>query len=126
MKVQSVADQKVVALIVAAGRGVRAGGEIPKQYREIGGRPVLRWTLDRFLEHPLVAAVAIVIGREDRDRYDSVAPIHAKLLPPIEGGSTRQESVMLGLEGIAGLTPFAVLIHDAVRPFVPAAVIGDV
>ena len=70
MQVQSVPGKGVVALIVAAGRGVRAGGEMPKQYREIGGRPVLSWTLDRFLTHPAVGAVATVIGREDRDRYD--------------------------------------------------------
>src|SRR4051812_47700531 len=112
----SESGRTVVALVMAAGRGIRAGGEIPKQYREIAGRPVLLWTLQRLLSGPHVDAVITVIAGEDRSRYDAAVPNHPKLLPPAEGGPSRQESVRLGLEAIAPMAPFAVLIHDAVRP----------
>ena len=115
-----------VALIVAAGRGVRAGGEIPKQYREIGGVPVLRRTIGAFLSHPEVDQVLVAIAPGD-SRYADVAPQNERsLLPPVIGGETRQESVRLGLESLAGLAPDRVLIHDGARPFVSAAVISRV
>ncbi|MBN9023422.1 MAG: bifunctional 2-C-methyl-D-erythritol 4-phosphate cytidylyltransferase/2-C-methyl-D-erythritol 2,4-cyclodiphosphate synthase [Rhizobiales bacterium] len=115
-----------VALIVAAGRGVRAGGEIPKQYREIGGVPVLRRTIAAFLSHPAVDRVLVAIAPGD-SRYADVAPQNEpSVLPPVIGGETRQESVRMGLESLAGLAPDRVLIHDGARPFVSAAVISRV
>jgi 2-C-methyl-D-erythritol 4-phosphate cytidylyltransferase/2-C-methyl-D-erythritol 2,4-cyclodiphosphate synthase len=111
-----------VALVVAAGRGVRAGGGVPKQYRELGGKPVLRWSLERFARHPRVGAVRAVIHPDDRALYDDAA-LGLDLLPPVAGGATRQESVRLGLESLADAKPASVLIHDAARPFIDDATI---
>lgn len=115
----------IVALIVAAGRGQRAGTGLPKQYRRLAGRPVLARTLDAFLAHPRIDRVAVVIHPDDRTLYDA-ATAGLDLLPPISGGSTRQDSVRLGLEALADLTPDIVLIHDAARPFVSPDLIDRV
>jgi len=114
-----------VALVVAAGRGVRAGGATPKQYRTLGGRPVLRWSLERFQRHPRVSAVRVVIQPDDRALYDAAAA-GLDLLPPVMGGPTRQDSVRLGLESLAAQSPSTVLIHDAARPFVDDTLIDRV
>jgi 2-C-methyl-D-erythritol 4-phosphate cytidylyltransferase/2-C-methyl-D-erythritol 2,4-cyclodiphosphate synthase len=104
-----------VALIVAAGRGSRFGGDLPKQYRRLGGVPLLRHSLETFRRHPRVTAVRAVIHPDDRARYDEAAA-GLDLLPPVDGGAERQDSVRLGLESVADLPPDMVLIHDAARP----------
>jgi 2-C-methyl-D-erythritol 4-phosphate cytidylyltransferase/2-C-methyl-D-erythritol 2,4-cyclodiphosphate synthase len=114
-----------IALIVAAGRGARFGGDIPKQYRALGGRAVLRHGVERMIAHPGVAGVRVVISPEDRALYDA-AVAGLDLLAPVAGGATRQQSVRNGLESLAHLTPDAVLIHDAARPFVDSDIIGRV
>src|SRR5690606_12284602 len=101
------------AIILAAGRGTRAGGEVPKQYASIGGHPVLERTLATFLEHPAIDRVKVVIGVDDVSRYEALAPRHAKLLPPIGGGDTRRHSALHGLAALATDPPERVLIHDA-------------
>jgi 2-C-methyl-D-erythritol 4-phosphate cytidylyltransferase/2-C-methyl-D-erythritol 2,4-cyclodiphosphate synthase len=117
----------VVALVVAGGRGIRAGGGVPKQYRRIAGHSILARSLRPFLDHPSVDKVAAVIHPDDRTLYDRAVGDSAKLLPPIEGGAERQESVRLGLEALAASdSPKLVLIHDAVRPFVTSGLIGRV
>lgn len=116
---------RCVALVVAAGRGSRFGGEIPKQWRDLGGRPVLRHSLAAFAAHPSIDAVRAVIHPDDRGFYD-VAAAGLHLGEPIAGGPTRQDSVRLGLEAIAPLKPDVVLIHDGARPFVDGSVIGRV
>ncbi len=109
--------RRIAALIVAAGRGVRAGGGLPKQYRMIGGRAVLARSAALFLTHPRVEHVAVVIHPDDEALYrEAVAGLEG-LLPPVMGGATRQASVLAGLEALAAQAPDAVLIHDAVRPF---------
>lgn len=112
----------IVALIVAAGSGSRAGGELPKQYRRIGGTAMLAHAIDR-LRHPAIGAIRVVIGAGQDDLYREA--IGKRTLPaPIAGGATRQASVRAGLETIAtegGADK--ILIHDAARPFVPTAVI---
>ncbi len=112
-----------VALVVAAGRGRRFGGQAPKQYRLLGGRPMLRHSLVRFLKHPGVDAVGAVIHPGDRDLFDRAVE-GLDLLAPVPGGETRQESVFRGLKGLAGLAPAKVLIHDAARPLVGKGVIS--
>ncbi len=107
---------KTVALIVAAGRGLRAGGGIPKQYRDIAGVPVLRYTVEAFRHHPAVEAVRVVIHPDDRSLYDA-ALAGLDLLEPVHGGATRQESVALGLESLNGGSVERVLIQDGARPF---------
>jgi len=116
------------ALIVAAGRGARAGGPAPKQYQRIGGATVLARTLARFLTAPCIARVAVVINPDDRAAYaaavaDAPGAAHAQV---IAGGATRAQSVLRGLEALADAPPERVLIHDAARPFVSDAVIAAV
>lgn len=113
------ANPTCIALIVAAGHGTRAGEGPPKQYRRVGGVPVLRRTIEAFLTHPAVNEVQVVITPEHRPFYDEVTSGLA-LPSPIAGGDSRQESVQRGLEGIAAKGPDLVLIHDAARPFVGA------
>ncbi|MDZ4366196.1 MAG: bifunctional 2-C-methyl-D-erythritol 4-phosphate cytidylyltransferase/2-C-methyl-D-erythritol 2,4-cyclodiphosphate synthase [Afipia sp.] len=114
----------VVALIVAAGRGSRAGPGAPKQYRQLGGEPVLRRTLSTFAAHPGIDAVLTVIHKDDRAAYETAAAGLPKLLPPCPGGETRQASVRAGLESLTGLKPARVLIHDGARPLVSTALIS--
>jgi 2-C-methyl-D-erythritol 4-phosphate cytidylyltransferase/2-C-methyl-D-erythritol 2,4-cyclodiphosphate synthase len=114
-----------VALVVAGGRGQRFGGELPKQYRLIGGRPMLRHSLETFRAHPGISRIRVVIHPDDRDLYDRAAE-GLDLLEPCAGGAERQESARRGLESLAALAPSRVLIHDAARPFVDQAVIGRV
>lgn len=113
------------ALIVAAGRGLRFGGDLPKQYLHLAGQPILRRTVEAFLRHPAVTGVRVVIDPAFRDLYDKAVE-GLDLPPPIAGGPTRQDSVLNGLEAMAGHPPDLVLIHDAARPLVDAQAISDV
>ena len=122
---------KTAAVIVAAGRGVRAGGgaegALPKQYRPIGGEAVLTHALRAFAGHDAIDAVLAVIGDDDRALYDAAsAGLGRKLQPAATGGATRQESVRAGLEALAPAAPERVLIHDGARPFVGADLISRV
>jgi 2-C-methyl-D-erythritol 4-phosphate cytidylyltransferase/2-C-methyl-D-erythritol 2,4-cyclodiphosphate synthase len=113
---------KTVALVVAAGSGSRAGGEAPKQYRLVAGRPLLAHAIDH-LRHPGVDEIQVVIGDGQEQAYRGA--IGGWGLPsPIPGGATRRQSVMNGIEALARQGEVArILIHDAARPFLPAAVI---
>jgi 2-C-methyl-D-erythritol 4-phosphate cytidylyltransferase / 2-C-methyl-D-erythritol 2,4-cyclodiphosphate synthase len=115
---------KVAAVIVAAGRGHRAGGEMPKQYRRIGGEPVIRAALAAFAGHPAIAAVQPVIHGEDEAQFRAATTGLNRLRAPVQGGASRQASVYAGLEALRGTTPDIVLIHDAARPFVSGALIA--
>jgi len=114
---------KVAALVVAAGRGLRAGGGIPKQYRAIGAAPAIRASLANLSAHGGIAAVQPVINPEDARLYEAAAEGLA-LMPPVSGGATRQASVRAGLRALASLAPELVLVHDAVRPFASPALIA--
>jgi 2-C-methyl-D-erythritol 4-phosphate cytidylyltransferase/2-C-methyl-D-erythritol 2,4-cyclodiphosphate synthase len=114
---------RVAVVIVAAGRGSRAGGDLPKQFRPIGGESMLRRALSMFVEHGEVGFVQPVIRQEDLDLYrSSVAGIDVLL--PVFGGATRQASVRAGLEALQHSKPDIVLIHDAARPFASAALVS--
>lgn len=113
------ADTAVI--IVAAGRGTRLGG-LPKQYRRLAGQSVLARTILSFMESLPGAAMRVVIGAGDENHYDQTVggltdSDRARLLPPVEGGETRQQSVRNGLESLLKQSPKIVLIHDAARPF---------
>ena len=108
------------ALLVAAGRGTRLPGDVPKQYRMIGGEPILRRSARAFLAHPAIAGVRVVIHADDRTLYEKAVD-GLQLLPPVTGGATRQQSVRNGIESLADFAPDSVMIHDAARPFVAAA-----
>jgi 2-C-methyl-D-erythritol 4-phosphate cytidylyltransferase/2-C-methyl-D-erythritol 2,4-cyclodiphosphate synthase len=116
----------VFALLVAAGRGSRAGGPVPKQYQTLAGRAILAHTLAAFLDEPAIDAVAVVIHPDDAERYRAAVPEHDKLRPPVLGGGERQESVRNGLAGLGAQPADLVLIHDAVRPFASRALLRSV
>ena len=117
----------IVALVVAAGRGARAGdGGLPKQYRPIAGVPLLARTLAALLAAARIDRVVPVIGKEQAELYAALGLDDPRLAPPVIGGETRQVSVFKGLEALAEDAPDMVLIHDGARPFVDAAVIDSV
>jgi 2-C-methyl-D-erythritol 4-phosphate cytidylyltransferase / 2-C-methyl-D-erythritol 2,4-cyclodiphosphate synthase len=107
---------RVAAIVVAAGRGLRAGGDIPKQYRELAGESVVCSTLTVLLAHRRISTVQPVIHPDDADMFRA-ATTGLDLPPPAIGGATRQASVRAGLEAVAAQAPGIVLIHDAARPF---------
>ncbi|KPF77097.1 2-C-methyl-D-erythritol 4-phosphate cytidylyltransferase [alpha proteobacterium AAP81b] len=113
----------VHALIVAAGKGVRAGGDIPKQYQPVAGVPLLRHAVAHLRAYSGIGAVSVVIDPACRDLYDAAVG-DLGLPAPIAGGATRQESVRLGLEALAGDAPSLVMIHDAARAFVPVSLLA--
>jgi 2-C-methyl-D-erythritol 4-phosphate cytidylyltransferase / 2-C-methyl-D-erythritol 2,4-cyclodiphosphate synthase len=107
------------ALIVAAGKGERAGGGLPKQFRLLGGKPVLRWAVESLLRHPAVHAVRVVIGQgQHGDAASALDGLDVGEF--VEGGAERADSVRAGLGAVRG---DAVLVHDAARPFCPPAVV---
>lgn len=107
---------RCVALIVAAGRGLRLGHDLPKQYLPLAGVSLLRHSIETCLAHPRIDAVRCVIHPDDADLY-AAAVAGLELLSPVAGGAQRQDSVRLGLESLEPIGPDAVLIHDAARPF---------
>lgn len=113
---------QVAAVVVAAGRGVRAGGDLPKQFREIGGMSLLRRSLLSFVEIPNIGAVQPVVRRDDFDLVQQQTS-DIDILPPVFGGATRQASVRAGLEALLPRSPDIVLVHDAARPFASADLI---
>ena len=111
-------------VIVAAGRGARAGqADGPKQYQRIGGRAVIAYTLDIFLSHPMIGPIVVAIHADDAELLQRAAAAHAERLITVIGGPSRQASVRLGLLALRDLAPEKVLVHDAVRPFVDAGLI---
>ncbi|HSZ67817.1 MAG TPA: bifunctional 2-C-methyl-D-erythritol 4-phosphate cytidylyltransferase/2-C-methyl-D-erythritol 2,4-cyclodiphosphate synthase [Xanthobacteraceae bacterium] len=116
----------VAAVIVAGGRGERAGGGAPKQYRNIAGEPMIRPTLRAFLQHAGIGLVQPVIGNADAEAFRAATAdmkTDMKTLAPVPGGATRQASVRAGLEALAARSPALVLIHDAARPFLTSDLI---
>jgi 2-C-methyl-D-erythritol 4-phosphate cytidylyltransferase / 2-C-methyl-D-erythritol 2,4-cyclodiphosphate synthase len=112
----------VASVVVAGGRGTRLGGA-PKQYRRLGPETVIRRSLSAFAGHPGIAFVQPVIHPDDQALFgEAVSGLH--VLGAAFGGATRQESVRAGLEALAPNAPDIVLVHDAARPFVSAALIS--
>jgi 2-C-methyl-D-erythritol 4-phosphate cytidylyltransferase/2-C-methyl-D-erythritol 2,4-cyclodiphosphate synthase len=114
---------RVAAVVVAAGRGTRSGLDYPKQYKAMGGSPMVRESLRAFSSHPEVDVVVPVIHRDDGDRFARAAQGVATA-NPVYGASTRQGSVRAGLEALAADAPAIVLVHDAARPFTSAALVS--
>ncbi len=113
----------IAAVIVAAGRGVRAGTDMPKQFRPIGGAPMVRRSLLAFVDHPKVNAVQPVIHPDDVAMFQA-SSAGIETLPAVFGGATRQASVRAGLEALAKRSPDIVLVHDAARPFASATLVS--
>src|SRR5690242_18578098 len=114
--------ERIVALVVAAGSGSRAGGGLPKQYRRVAGKALLLHALEH-LERAGIGDARVVIGAGQEALYRDA--LEGRALPsPILGGRERQDSVRNGLEAIAAEGGAeAVFIHDAARPFLPASVV---
>ena len=111
---------KIAAIIVAAGKGERAGSAIPKQYSQLGGQPVLRRAVAALAHHPDVSEIIVVIGAGQEALAQSALsglPIDAL----VTGGAERQHSVAAGLAAVRAADH--VLIHDAARPLLPKAVV---
>jgi 2-C-methyl-D-erythritol 4-phosphate cytidylyltransferase / 2-C-methyl-D-erythritol 2,4-cyclodiphosphate synthase len=119
---------KIAALVVAAGSGTRFGAaSMPKQYQPLLGKPLLRWSLDTLASHPEIDSVHVVIHPDHQDLFTAAAA-GTKIRAPILGGATRQESVRLGLDALAAqeTPPDFVLIHDAARPCLSAALVSAI
>jgi 2-C-methyl-D-erythritol 4-phosphate cytidylyltransferase len=112
--------------VVAAGRGERLGGEIPKQYREIAGVPMLLRALRPFTSHPEVAQVVVALPAADATRPPAwLATLTGGSLVLVPGGAERSASVAAGLGALSPACEI-VLVHDAARPFVDREVIDAV
>jgi len=116
-------SQRTAAILVAAGRGLRAGAGGPKQYRTLGGRPVIARAMAAFSNHPAVFVVQPVVNPDDASAFEA-AVSGLRHEPPASGGATRQASVLAGLEALARHKPDLVLIHDAARPFISPELIS--
>lgn len=119
------AHKTIAVIVVAAGVGERVGGG-PKQYRLLGGKPVLIRSLMAFLGREDISAVVPVIHPEHTELFSALGVAHPKLWAPVIGATSRQGSVLAGLEALAARVPDLVLIHDAARPLVDNAVIDGV
>jgi 2-C-methyl-D-erythritol 4-phosphate cytidylyltransferase/2-C-methyl-D-erythritol 2,4-cyclodiphosphate synthase len=116
---------RCAVLVLAGGSGSRVGADIPKQYLNIAGVPIMRRTVEVFLSHPAIDIVQVVIGAEDTQRCRA-ALAGLELPDPVAGGAARQDSGRKGLEALEGYSPDYVLIHDAARPFVDHGTIDRV
>lgn len=109
------------AVIVAAGAGERFGGDAPKQFLPLAGRPLILWTLEPFLTHPEIVGVTLVVPEEYAARPpDWLAELHRHGVRLAAGGGSRSDSVRLGLETVAADVEL-VAVHDGARPLISAA-----
>ncbi len=112
-------------VIVAGGKGLRMGGDIPKQFLPVGGRPVLMRTIDRFLQYDAAMQVVLVLPESQQDYWRQLCQQYGFCQPHViaNGGETRFHSVKNGLEKVeSGVS--LVGVHDGVRPFVSVETIG--
>lgn len=116
-----------IAVVFAGGVGTRMGADVPKQFLELDGKPVLAHTLALFQEHPLVDGIVLVVSPEYFDDCRALAAKYgiAKTLDLAESGATAQDSIYSGLRAAAAKYPAdaVVLLHDGVRPYVLPEVI---
>lgn len=110
------------AIVVAAGKGLRVGGDVPKQFRHWRGKPLVRHSVEALLEAGADPLVVVIGADAQADAKDALAGLTGVRF--VTGGASRQDSVRNGLEALAPAAPARVLIHDAARPDLPRAVIG--
>lgn len=121
--ISSLKNGKIAILIVAAGRGQRAGGGLPKQYRKLGGEMVLTKTLKCFTDYE---TIVVAIHPDDKNLFEQAcAGLDANIIS-VTGGATRTASVKAGLEALRDYAPDIVLIHDGARPFLKPQTIDNV
>ena len=117
---------KTALILVSAGRGTRAGGHVPKQYHKVGGIALARRALEPFLADPKISPIIIVISAEDSILGQATFDDVSGRCQFVNGGATRQASVMNGLQALSAQSIDRVLIHDAARPFVKASEIAAI
>ncbi|HKQ77986.1 MAG TPA: 2-C-methyl-D-erythritol 4-phosphate cytidylyltransferase, partial [Blastocatellia bacterium] len=117
-----------VAIIPAAGSGSRFGGQIPKQFVEIAGAPIIVHTLRRFDECDEIGAIIVALRPEEIERFGQSLPAYGIRKPVrlVNGGAERSDSILNALEAAKELQPEIVAVHDAVRPFVTPELISEV
>ena len=113
-------EPKIIAIILAAGRGKRAGGKMPKQWQKLHRRPVITWSVDRFMNHPKISQVVVVYHPDDTHQLN----ILPKNVLCVIGGEDRGESVRKGLHALKNNAPDYVMIHDAARPCLSEALLN--
>ncbi|MDO8358246.1 MAG: 2-C-methyl-D-erythritol 4-phosphate cytidylyltransferase [Nitrospirota bacterium] len=121
-------DKRVVAVVPAAGKGLRMGGAVPKQFLSLGGEPIVVHSLRALQSAACIHDIILAVPSADLDycRNDLVVRYgFSKVTKVVPGGKERQDSVRLGLEHVPEETEI-VLVHDAVRPFVTVAMIEAV
>ena len=119
--------EKIIAIILAGGTGERMGGELPKQFMELSGKPVITYSVEAFDKSDVIDEIIIVCHEKHMERMTDIVDIvnPGKNCKIVAGGKTRQESSFIGVKNCPSGTEF-VLIHDAVRPFVSERIIKDV
>lgn len=112
-------------IIVAGGKGLRMGGDVPKQFLPIAGRPVLMRTIERFHEYSASLTIILVLPKAQQDYWHSLCEEYGFSVPYLlaDGGETRFHSVQNGLRLIPDDAEGVVGVHDGVRPFVSIEVI---
>lgn len=121
---EAFSTKKAAGIIVAAGSGSRLGGKIPKQFQILGGKPVLRWSVEAMLCCNRMAAIVVVAPEPDLHFVRSLLP-HAWHIHVVAGGPTRTDSVRNGLDALGPIFPDYVLIHDAARPGLSTDVVEE-
>ena len=119
-------EKSIAVIVVAAGAGTRVGDGIPKQYRHLAGKAVLARSIEAFLAQAGIRLILPVIHPDHVERFAALRLNDDRILGAVTGGAHRQVSVLAGLEALAPHKPDLVLIHDAARPLVDAAVIDGV
>lgn len=121
------ADREIAAVVLAAGRGQRAGeADGPKQYRRIGGVSILRRTVEAFAGHPAIGRIVVAIHRDDQALASEALGDLLSRLDLVTGDASRQSSTLRALEHLSSRPPSHVLIHDAARPFLDGEVMSRV
>lgn len=120
-------DKRTAAILVAAGRGERSGLGIPKQFAPLGGRPLLAHSHDALARHPAVERLVVVVGAGQEEQARAALGPAGEGTTFVTGGATRRASVRAALDALDQAddlpAPERLLVHDAARPFLPAAVI---
>ena len=119
-------NEKVTAIIVAAGRGTRMGSDIPKQYMTIAGKTILETTLHKFEKSNYVDEIILVVNKEEIGYVNmNIACNYEKITKVLKGGETRTESVYEGIK-MSSKNLGILLIHDGVRPFISYNLINTI
>ena len=119
-------NQKAVLILLASGRGTRAGGDVPKQYQLVGGKSVLEYSLETALKHPDIGKIILVINQHDEHFWQPIIEQYKNKIYIVYGGTERCLSVLNALKALESLNTQpdkTVLIHDSARPFISSVLI---